>query len=205
MNFLDKVKDSFDKISKTSADVARESVDKISKKATEYSRLSVQKMEIKSLEKKIYDALIEMGKEVYERFEKDDMKKPAVDLKPHRDKIRALKTELTEKENKLQEIYREFAHDSIDKDKIKNLKEELETGGATIEQIRLTEDSPILGKKLKSVKLPKEVLIGTVTRNDQVIIPDGTTVFAKDDKITLLGKKEDVEQTVSLFLPKKTE
>ena len=81
----------------------------------------------------------------------------------------------------------------------------METGGGTIEQIRLTEDSPVLGKKLKSVKLPKEVLIGTITRNDQVIIPDGTTVFTKDDKITLLGKKGDVEQTVSLLLPEKTE
>ncbi|HDL19135.1 MAG TPA: hypothetical protein ENH29_08775 [Bacteroidetes bacterium] len=205
MDLLNKVKDSLDKITKTSAEVAREGVEKISGRATAYTKLSMVKMEIKSLEKKVENALTEMGREIYERSEKQEMKNPAADLKPHTDKIRDLKAELTAKEDGLKKVYKEFARDSIDKEKIKNLKKELETGGGTIEQIRLTENSPVLGKKLKSVKLPKEVLIGTITRNDLVIIPDGTTVFAKDDKVTLLGKKEDVMQTIPILQPEKTE
>lgn len=94
---------------------------------------------------------------------------------------------------------KEYASDSIDKSKIKALKKELEEGGGTIEQVEITGDSPVLNKKLKSVKLPKEVLVGTILRKDHVIIPDGTYVFEKEDKETLLGKKEDVKETVKII------
>ncbi|MFH1943139.1 MAG: TrkA C-terminal domain-containing protein, partial [bacterium] len=80
---------------------------------------------------------------------------------------------------------------------VKGLKRDLEMGDGTIEQIVVEENSPLSGKKLMEIKFPKAVLVGTIVRNDQVIIPDGQTILEKGDKVTLLGKKEDVEEILN--------
>jgi len=205
MKFLDKVKDSVKKISHSSAEAAREGVEKISEKATEYSKLSKIKIDIKSTENKLDESLTELGKEVYRLYSSKKLKTPSEDLKPFAEKVQTISSKLETQNEELQNIYKEYASHSIDKDKVKILKKELEEGGGTIEHISIDEDSPFLGKKLKNVKLPKEVLVGTILRGDQVIIPDGTYSFKKDDKVALLGKKEDVDETIRLIAPPKEE
>jgi hypothetical protein len=201
MDFFERMKETVNEFSKNSAEIAKESMEKISKKATEYSIITNLKMEIKSIVHKIDEAMTELGSELYQLHSNKALNKPAKDLKPQLEKIQTLKQELAEKEQQLETTNKEYASESIDKSKIKILKKELEEGGGTIEQIEIAENSPVLKKKLKSVKLPKEVLVGTILRNDQVIIPDGTYIFTKDDKVTLLGKKEDVEETLKIISP----
>jgi len=59
--------------------------------------------------------------------------------------------------------------------------------------------SPAAGKKVKEVDLPKEVLLGPITRGKELIIPDGETVLQAADWVTLLGRKKDVESTARLL------
>ena len=199
MDFFEKMKETINELSKSSAELAKEGIEKVSKKATEYSIVTNLKMEIKSIEHKLDEAMTEFGEEFYKLQAKQKRKNPEEELKTQLEKIQTLKQELAEKEQTLEATSKEYAGDSIDKSKIKALKKELEEGGGTIEQVKITENSPVLGKKLKSVKLPKEVLVGTILRGDQVIIPDGVYVFEKEDKVTLLGKKEDVEETLKII------
>ena len=90
-----------------------------------------------------------------------------------------------------------FETEPIDKKNVDDLKKDLEAGGGTIEQIIIEDRSAFLGKKLKEIQLPEDALVGTIIRNEEVIIPDGETIFELDDKVTLLGKREDVEKTIS--------
>ena len=201
MDFFDKMKDSLTKFSKDSAGVARESVEKISDKATELSTLSKIKMEIKSLEHKIEESLTEFGKTFYNLYEEKKLKSKNEDLTASKKEVQDLKDKLVSKNEELKETYKHYTNVTIDKEKIKTLKSELEEGGATIDHFQIDENSPVIGKKLKSVRLPKEVLVGTILRGNKVIIPDGIYIFKKDDKVTLLGKIEDVEKTKHIINP----
>ena len=205
MNFFDKMKDSIKRISRSSAEVAREGVERISEKATEISKLSKIKMEIKSVEHKLDEAKTELGETVYTLYKEKQLKKSAEKLESFTEKIQTINQELEVKNQELQEIYKEYASHSIDKEKIKELKKELEEGGGTIEQVVITENSPVVEKKLKSVQLPKEVLVGTIQRGNQVIIPDGTYCFSDGDRVTLLGKKDDVTEALTIIGGKQTE
>jgi Trk K+ transport system NAD-binding subunit len=49
------------------------------------------------------------------------------------------------------------------------------------------------------VDLPKEVLLGPILRGKELIIPDGETELQATDRVTLLGKKKDVESTARLL------
>ncbi|MGH1366018.1 MAG: TrkA C-terminal domain-containing protein [Calditrichia bacterium] len=66
-------------------------------------------------------------------------------------------------------------------------------------QLLISADSELKDKKLKQIKLPKEVLIGMISRGEEVIIPDGNTAILEGDKITLIGKREDVEEAMKEF------
>ena len=201
MEFFDKIKNSVSKFSKSSAEVARGSVEKISDKATELSIISKLKMEIKSIEHKIETSMTDLGREFYALNKEKKLK--AADFSSHKIKIQDLTEKINSKNEELKETYSQYTSVTIDKENIKTLKKELEEGGATIEHFQILENSPVIGKKLKSIKLPKEVLVGTILRGDQIIIPDGTYCFKKDDKVTLLGKIDDVMKTKYLINTKK--
>ena len=87
---------------------------------------------------------------------------------------------------------------SIDPKQVIGLKKDLEMGDGTIEQIVVDQASFLSGKRIMDIKFPKNVLMGTIVREDEVIIPDGQTELKEGDKVTLLGKKEDVEEVVRL-------
>jgi K+/H+ antiporter YhaU regulatory subunit KhtT len=121
----------------------------------------------------------------------------------HFEKLAALEEDLANNEQQKQELPKTYGLETIDKESIQELTKDLEAGGGTIVQVTLAEGSPIAGKKLKEVELPKEALVGTIVRNDQILIPDGETVFQAGDKISLLGKREDVESAVTLMAPQR--
>ncbi len=196
MDFFDKMKEALLQLSKTSADAAREGVEKLGEKATEFSKLSKIKMEIKALEFKINKALTELGTEYYNQQLIQKLSPPTENLKKLLAAIADLKHEVNTKELQLQEVYKDTTRENVEKEKIKAMQKELESGGGTIEQIYIQRNSQVLGKKLKSVRLPKEVLVGTILRQDEIIIPDGEYVFQIGDRVTLLGKKEDVKKTI---------
>lgn len=199
MDFLKKVQDSLDKFSKTSTEVAKEGLDKLSEKAGELSKLGKTKIDILRLQKKLDSLFEELGKKAYPLIAEkkfDEMEAKLSDVLSQIDKI---KEELAQKELEIELSRQETEKTSIDSSRIKELRKDLESGGGAIEQVIIYDYSPVIGKKLKNVDLPKEVLVGTILREETVVIPDGSYTFQIGDKVTLLGKKEDVDKTIPLI------
>ena len=116
-------------------------------------------------------------------------------------KLRSLEIDLKNKEKEIADLPNASLMDSIDKKNIKGLTKDIEADCGTIEQIVIVDKSPFLGKKLKEIQLPEDALVGTIIRNEKVIIPDGETIFQLGDKLTLLGKREDVKKTMGQISP----
>jgi hypothetical protein len=111
--------------------------------------------------------------------------------------IQALLREVAAKKNELAGLKEEFRR--YWGEEAKELKASLEKGGGALEQISIAAHSRAIGRKIKELDLPKEVLLGPVLRDHELIIPDGETELLKGDRITLMGKQKDVQATVKLF------
>jgi trk system potassium uptake protein TrkA len=85
------------------------------------------------------------------------------------------------------------------REEARELKSNLERGDGALEQVEISFLSPVAGKKVKDVDLPKEVLLGPILRGKDLIIPDGETELQATDRVTLMGKKKDVETTAKLL------
>ena len=104
--------------------------------------------------------------------------------------ISARKEELAKWKEDFQKSWREEA---------KELKSSLEKGDGALEQVEVSFLSAVAGKKVREVDLPKEVLLGPILRGKELIIPDGETELQAMDRVTLMGKKKDVEMTARLL------
>ena len=104
--------------------------------------------------------------------------------------ISARKEELAKWKEDFQKSWREEARE---------LKSSLEKGDGALEQVEVSFLSPVAGKKVREVDLPKEVLLGPILRGKELIIPDGETELQAMDRVTLMGKKKDVEMTARLL------
>jgi hypothetical protein len=104
--------------------------------------------------------------------------------------ISARKEELDRWKEDFQKSWREEA---------KELKSSLQKGDGALEQVEVSFLSPAAGKKVRDLYLPKEVLLGPILRGKELIIPDGETELQATDRVTLMGKKKDVEMTARLL------
>lgn len=62
---------------------------------------------------------------------------------------------------------------------------------ADIIELSIQEDSPIVGKAINSLQLPKDTLINAIIRNEKVITPKGKTVIREGDVLFVLVSKEN--------------
>ena len=58
---------------------------------------------------------------------------------------------------------------------------------AQVEELVLLESAEVVGKSIAQAGLPRGLLVGAIVRNEQVIIPDGSTVFQADDKLIIFA------------------
>ena len=67
-------------------------------------------------------------------------------------------------------------------------------GRVKMVEIKVTEDMPIVGMKLKDIpnKISSSILIGVVIREDEVIIPKGEFVIQESDCIYIIGKPSSI-------------
>ena len=69
----------------------------------------------------------------------------------------------------------------------------IEEGRLSIAEIPISENAPVVGKKLMEINLPQEVIIGCIMRQDTNIIPRGDTmILAGDVLIVLSSAKQEV-------------
>ncbi len=60
-------------------------------------------------------------------------------------------------------------------------------GRARLFEYRIKEDSELLHKQLKDCYFNSEVLVVGIVRNDELFIPNGSSVFCLNDKVILMG------------------
>jgi len=61
------------------------------------------------------------------------------------------------------------------------------------------ETSPLVGKPLREIRLPEGIIIGSVVRGDEVIVPRGGTVIKPDDVVVVFTRLEMIKKVEELF------
>lgn len=62
--------------------------------------------------------------------------------------------------------------------------------GTAMEELRISPDSPAVGRQIIDLKLPSGVLVAMVRRGGEYLVPNGGTEFQPGDVVLVLGEKE---------------
>ncbi len=71
---------------------------------------------------------------------------------------------------------------------------------AEVLEIIVSSDARIANKTLKKFKLPQNVLIGLITRKDQVLVPTGDSVVLPGDKLIIFALPSVIKNVETLFI-----
>ena len=82
---------------------------------------------------------------------------------------------------------------------IKNLIPVAE-GKINVAEITLVQDSPVVGKTLQELELPKGSLIGCILRAGEVIVPSGLTYLQVADRLILISQPENYSQFLRILI-----
>lgn len=74
----------------------------------------------------------------------------------------------------------------------------LSGGEMDVIEFQVAEDSPVIGKNPSDLNLPQDVVLASIHRNGDVILP-GEGDLRPGDRVILVGKKEEVEKLGDLF------
>ncbi len=160
------------------------------------SRLARVKSERRKIHRTVRAELSELGGKAYGLFCQGKEGRIESETTANVRRLRSLEAKLARTEVQMDELRKDFEKERIDRSSLLGLRADLEAGGGTIVQGVLGEESPLVGKRLKDITLPEDTLLGTIVRDDEIVIPDGQTLLRAGDKITLLGKTEDVEKAL---------
>ncbi len=72
-------------------------------------------------------------------------------------------------------------------------------GAAEVLEAIALETSPLVGKPLRDIRLPAGIIIGSVVRNGEVIVPRGGTIIKPDDIIVVFTRLEMIKKVEDLF------
>src|SRR3989339_850727 len=69
-----------------------------------------------------------------------------------------------------------------------------------LSEIQITKNSPINNKSLKEINIPRDCILVSVIRAEEVIIPNGYTIIKDNDLIITVSSKEDEEEIKRYFI-----
>ncbi len=72
-------------------------------------------------------------------------------------------------------------------------------GAAEVLEAIALETSPLVGRPLREVRLPAGIIIGSVVRNNEVIVPKGGTIIKPDDIVVVFTRLEMIKKVEELF------
>lgn len=72
-------------------------------------------------------------------------------------------------------------------------------GAAEVLEAVALETSPLVGRPLREVRLPAGIIIGSVIRGDEVIVPKGGTIIKPDDIVVIFTRLEMIKKVEDLF------
>ncbi len=75
-------------------------------------------------------------------------------------------------------------------------------GRVKLFEYRIKEDSALLHKKIMDCGFPQNVLIVGITRDNNLFIPDGSTVIEMDDKVIFMGRSQALDILAAGFFQK---
>ncbi len=75
-------------------------------------------------------------------------------------------------------------------------------GKLSIVRVDLPEDSPIINKQIREIKLPKDSVLVSIVRGEEVIVPKGDTVLKPGDDIVALTLIGNEPQLLNLLVGK---
>ncbi|MCM8787240.1 MAG: TrkA family potassium uptake protein [Candidatus Omnitrophica bacterium] len=73
-------------------------------------------------------------------------------------------------------------------------------GKLAIVRVDLPESSPVINKMVKDISLPKDSVLVSIVRKDQIIVPKGDTVLLVNDDIIALTLVENKQELLKYFL-----
>jgi H+/Cl- antiporter ClcA/CBS domain-containing protein len=73
--------------------------------------------------------------------------------------------------------------------------------GTSAYEVTIPDDSPVVGMRLRSARLPRGVLVTSIAREGDVIQPTGDTVLLGGDRLSILGAKEGIEDLGAVSAP----
>ena len=75
-------------------------------------------------------------------------------------------------------------------------------GQAEVLEILVSEDAPIIGKRLAQAGVPRGVILGAIVRGGQVLIPNGNSVIESHDRVIVFCLHSEIASLNRLFYPK---
>ncbi len=76
----------------------------------------------------------------------------------------------------------------------------LKNGKISLSEILLSSTSPVKNKKLKDINIPRECVLISVIRDENVIIPNGDTLLMEGDHILAASSIQDQQELKDFFL-----
>ena len=83
-----------------------------------------------------------------------------------------------------------------------NIKNVYAISGGKLEVLEFTisDNSTLIGKKLSTIKLPKNTLIILISRGEEIIIPYGSLVVESNDHIAAITERESIKKLEGLLI-----
>lgn len=75
----------------------------------------------------------------------------------------------------------------------------IENGAAEVIEAEALETSTLVGMPLREANLPDGIIIGSIIRGDEVIVPRGSTVIETGDRVILFAEREMVKEVERMF------
>ena len=76
-------------------------------------------------------------------------------------------------------------------------------GQVEVLELKVGEGSPVLGKELRDVRMPRGALVGIILRGDKVIIPSGYDEIHAGDSVILIAEAKALDAARKILLKKK--
>jgi len=76
-------------------------------------------------------------------------------------------------------------------------------GKAEILELVISEKAPVIEKSIEILKLAqKDIIVISIIRDDELILPKGNIVFKEGDRVVIFGKINKIEEILQLFIKK---
>ncbi len=72
-------------------------------------------------------------------------------------------------------------------------------GEAEVIEIIPTEDSSVLGKKIRKLKLPDHAKLGAILRDGEMVVPNGDTILEQGDTVIVITLPDCIEKIEKIF------